>query len=235
MYKERISVFKVLSNVISIGAGNIAKFVLAMLIPSLVFFIICLFSGLITGSVTILSGFSIGEVLLCIIVYLVMIFAICIPLSVGTYYIARNYQDTHKIVFSDILVCFKKNMVLKSIGLSLLMTIILIVGYILLVIPGVILTYMFIFAFIVMIDNPKLGILEVISLSAKLSKGYKLKIFGYNILLGIIPALVYVLLRWSIVGILIYFIICLVISAFNLLGLGFFYMDSLDWLQNQVK
>lgn len=235
MYKERITVGKVLSNVFSsVGVVNIVKFVVAMIIPSLAFFVLSICSGLIVGSAAIMSGSSIGEILLCVIAGLVMIFGICIPLSVGIYSIARGYQDTHEITISNILVCFKKNMILKSIGLSFLLTIIITVGIILFVIPGIILAFMFAFAFFVMIDNPELGILDIISLSAKLTKGYKLKIFGYNILLGIIPGILYIILRESIAGIVVYFIISLVVSALTFLGLSFFYMDSIE-MKNRVE
>jgi|GEM_PF-2891225 len=227
MDKERITISKVLSNVFySVGAANIIKLALAMLIPSLAFFVLSICSGLIVGSAALMSGSSIGEILLCVIIGLVVIFGVCIPLSVGIYYIARAYHDTHEITFSNIIICFKENMILKSIGLSFLLTIIITVGIILFVIPGIILAFMFAFAFFVMLDNPELGILEIISLSAKLTKGYKLKIFGYNILLGIIPGLLYILLRASTAGLVIYFIISLVVSALTFLGLSFFYMDS---------
>lgn len=229
MDKDRITVGKVLSNVFSsVGALNIAKFVVAMIIPALGFFILSICSALIVGSAALMSGTSMSEILLCVIAGLVVIFGICIPLSVGIYSIARGYQDTHEVAISNILVCFKENMILKSIGLSFLLTIIITVGIILFVIPGIILVFMFAFAFFVMLDNPELGILDIISLSAKLTKGYKLKILIYNILLGIISALLYILLRGSIVGIAIYFIISLIVSAFTFLGLSFFYMNSLE-------
>lgn len=235
MDKERITVFRVLSNVFSsVGVVNIAKLVVAMIIPSLAFFVLSICSGLIVGSAAIMSGSSVGEILLCVIAGLVVIFGICIPLSVGIYSIARGYQDTHEIIFSNILVCFKENMVLKSIGLSFLLTIIIAVGIILFIIPGIIFAFMFAFAFFVMLDNPELGILDIISLSAKLAKGYKFKIFLYNIVLGIIPGLLYILLRESIAGIAIYFIISLVVSALTFLGLSFFYMDSVE-TQNRVE
>ncbi|MFL0249482.1 hypothetical protein ACJDT4_03535 [Clostridium neuense] len=235
MYKERISVFKVLSNVFSMGAANIIKFVVAMVIPALAFLLMSFCSGLIIGSAAIMSEHSAGEILLCAIITLVVTFGVCIPLSIGIYCISRNYQDKHEIIFSDIFVCFKENIMLKSIGLTFLLGLILVVGYILFIIPGIILTYMFIFAFFVMIDNTDLGILEIISLTAKLTKGYKLKIFGYNIILGIIPGILYMVLRGSTLGCIIYFIISLIVSAVNLLGLSFFYMDSLDWFNNATK
>lgn len=235
MNKERITISKVLSNVFhSVGAANIVKFVVAMLIPSLIFFILSICSGLIVSSAAIMEETSVGKILLSIIVCLVVVFGVCIPLSVGVYCIARKYQDTHEIIFSNILVCFKENMMLKSIGLSLLLTIIITIGTLLFVVPGIILALMFVFSFFVMIDNPELGVLEIISLSAKLSKGYKLKIFGYNILLGIIPGILCMILRGSTVGIIIYFIISLFVSALTFLGLSFFYMDSLE-TQNRVE
>lgn len=228
MYKERITVGKVISNVFSsVGAVNIAKFVVAMIIPSLAFFILSICSVLIVTSAALMSGSSIVEVLLSVIAGLVVIVAVCIPLSVGIYSIVRKYQDTHEIIISNILICFKENMI-KSIGLSFLLAIIIALGTILFVIPGIIFAVMFAFAFFVMLDNPELSILDIISLSTKLTKGYKLKIFGYNILIGIIPGLLVILFRGSAEGLVIYFIISLVVWALVFLGLSFFYMDSLE-------
>lgn len=226
MYKERIKVLEVFSKVFSVGAANIAKFILATFIPSLAILFTCFCSGLIIGSAALLSGTSLSKILLCTIVCLVVIFGVCIPLNVGLYSIARKYQDTQEIKFSNIATCFREHMVLKSIGLSFLLAIIIIVGTLLLVVPGIILSLMFVFAFFVMLDNPELGILEVISLSAKMAKGYKLKILGYCILLAIIPGIFYILLHTSIVGFVIYYIISLIVSAFTFFGLSFFYMDS---------
>ncbi|WP_234123675.1 DUF975 family protein [Clostridium hydrogenum] len=226
MYKEKISVGEVFSKVFSIRATNIGKFIGIILVPGLVLLVMSFLLGLIATGAAI-GGISVGGILLIVIVCSLVILLLCIPLSIGTYYVARKYHDTQEITFSNILICFRENMILKSIGLSLLIGIILIVGYILFIVPGIILTYMFIFAFFVMVDNPELGILDIISLSAKLSKGYKLKAFGYTFLLGIIPALLSLLLRGTTLGGILSLVLSLIIGALNLLGLSFFYIDSL--------
>ena len=55
--------------------------------------------------------------------------------------------------------------------------VIIAVGYILFVIPGIIFTYMLAQIFYLLADNPQIGAVEVLKKSAEMMKGYKWKLF----------------------------------------------------------
>ena len=78
------------------------------------------------------------------------------------------------------------------------MIVLVILGMILLIIPGIILAFGFSMAYFVMIDKPELGIVDTLKESWKIMKGNKTKLMGLS--LRFIP--------WAILGIL-----CLVVGV----------------------
>ena len=70
--------------------------------------------------------------------------------------------------------------------------VILVVGYFLFIIPGIIFTYMLSQIFYLLADNPQIGAVEVLKKSAEMMKGYKWKLFCLHLsfigwyLLGIV-------------------------------------------------
>lgn len=68
----------------------------------------------------------------------------------------------------------------RYLGLSLLLLVILGIGFVLLIIPGIILSIMFQFAPYLVIDKG-LGPIEALKESARLTKGYKWKLLRFNI------------------------------------------------------
>ena len=86
----------------------------------------------------------------------------------------------------------------KALGVYFLMIILIILGMILLIIPGIILAFGFSMAYYVMIDKPELGIVDTLKESWKIMKGNKTKLLGLS--LRFIP--------WAILGIL-----CLVVGV----------------------
>lgn len=70
--------------------------------------------------------------------------------------------------------------------------VILVVGYFLFIIPGIIFTYMLSQIFFIIADNPQIGAVEVLKKSAEMMKGYKWKLFCLHLsfigwyLLGIV-------------------------------------------------
>lgn len=223
--KERISVFEVLLKVFSMGAANIVKYIAVMFIPALVLFFMCFCSMLIiTGAA--INGFSIVVLAAAVLFCILMIVLICIPLSIGTYFVANQYHNTHEIQFYNIAICFRQNFILKSIGLSVLVGLITIAGYVLFLVPGIIFAYMLAFSFFIIIDNPTFGIFDIISLSKELSRTYKLKMLLYSLIIEVIPVIIYILIRGSLIGNVVSFIIILIAMSLNLLGLSFFYVDA---------
>lgn len=70
---------------------------------------------------------------------------------------------------------------LKYLILSIVYGIIIILGFILLIVPGVILTLMFSQVAFIMLDNPDMGVFDIIKESARLMKGHKGQLFVLNL------------------------------------------------------
>lgn len=113
-------------------------------------------------------------------------------MSIGMCRLSLNYAyDDKQPAFKDIFVGFQ--VILKVIGLFILLFIIILVGIILLVIPGIIFTYMFSQAYYILADDNSKSIIQCLKESAGMMKGYKFKYFvlllsflGWTIL-GMIP------------------------------------------------
>lgn len=67
--------------------------------------------------------------------------------------------------------------VFKFLGIYIMYTLVITLGFILLIIPGLILSYSYSQFMFVFIDNPDIGILECLRTSRRLMKGYKWKLF----------------------------------------------------------
>lgn len=113
-------------------------------------------------------------------------------MSMGVCRLSLNYAyDDKQPAFTDIFSGF--NVILKVIGLFILLGIIIAVGMILLIIPGIIFTYMFSQAYFILADDNSKSIIQCLKESAGMMKGYKFKYFvlllsflGW-IILGVIP------------------------------------------------
>lgn len=81
----------------------------------------------------------------------------------------------------------------RFLGESVLYSLIILVGIILLVVPGIIFAIMFAFASIIIVDT-KSGIIDSLKESANITKGSKMKLLGFFIVLGLINMLGYVAL-----------------------------------------
>lgn len=68
-------------------------------------------------------------------------------------------------------------MYLNSLVAFVLLAVILTVGYLLFVIPGLVFTYMYFQVFFIMADNPDISPIDALSRSARMMKGYKWKLF----------------------------------------------------------
>lgn len=65
----------------------------------------------------------------------------------------------------------------KVIGLYLIVTISIVIGMLMFIVPGVIISLMFSQALYVLADNPEIGIFDALERSCSLTKGYKWDIF----------------------------------------------------------
>ncbi|OOM14381.1 DUF975 family protein [Clostridium saccharobutylicum] len=151
-------------------------FVAGILIPIIVNFI----SRLVSHSVVL-------SIIMCLISII-----IDVTIGVGLCRFSLNYADENKEPeFADIFSGFK--IVLKAIGLYILMMIIVMIGLIVFIVPGIILIYMFSQSFFILADDNSKSIIECLKESANMMKGHKIEYFilllsflGW-IILGIIP------------------------------------------------
>lgn len=137
-----------------------------------------------------ISGFFEDNTVIFVIVTLVSL-VVSSAMSVGMCKFSLNYAyDENQPVLGDIFSGFK--IILKAIGLFFLLGIIVLVGTILLVIPGIILSFMFSQSYFILADDNSKSIIQCLKESAAMMKGYKLKYFVLSlsflgwIILGII-------------------------------------------------
>lgn len=117
------------------------------------------------------------------------------PLSLGfsiySLNLFRNGSANYNSVFDGF------NSLGKALGVYFLMVILIIIGIILLIVPGIILALGLSMVYYVMIDKPELGVVDTLKESWRIMKGNKTKLLGLS--LRFIP--------WAILGIL-----CLVVG-----------------------
>lgn len=101
------------------------------------------------------------------------------------------------------LVIWKKNLFFRIAGIVILQTIGIIMGFILLVIPGIYLMYAWRYVAYIAIDEPDLPIMDVFSKSMTMVNGNKLNLFimdisffGWYLVVGLVASLSFGLLGW---------------------------------------
>ena len=111
-------------------------------------------------------------------------------LSIGVCRFFINLTGDSNSQFSDLWYGF--NNILKAFGVSLLVALLVFLGSLLFVVPGIILTYMYSQVYYVMAQNPELSVIDVLKESARIMKGHKFELFvlelsflGWMILVGI--------------------------------------------------
>ncbi len=139
----------------------------------------------------IISRFAEDEIALFILLTLVSM-VISTVMSIGMCRFSLNYayEDKNpelKDIFSGFPV------ILKAIGLSILLGIIVIVGTILLIVPGIIFSFMFSQCYYILADDNSKSIIQCLKESAAMMKGYKFEYFVLGLsflgwlILGMIP------------------------------------------------
>ncbi len=101
-------------------------------------------------------------------------------LAFGFYLIVIDLKAGKKLDFNNYGVPFKDlNQVIKMIAASLLIGLIVLLGLILFIVPGVIFALMYSQTMFVMMDDPAIGIREAMDKSKELMKGYKAHLLGF--------------------------------------------------------
>lgn len=116
------------------------------------------------------------------------------PLTIGQCRFFINLSNRSNPKFSDLWYGF--NNILKAIGVTLVITllvgVIVFIGVILLIITGIILSFMYSQVYYIMAENPEMSIIDCLKESSRIMKGHKMDLFvlelsflGWVILMGI--------------------------------------------------
>lgn len=111
-------------------------------------------------------------------IYMVaMILVVCVNLTLlmGYLYFNLNLAGGGEVRFDNIFARFNK--ILKISGLYFMVALFTMLWWLLLIIPGIIASFRYVMAPYIIAENPEIGILEAITKSKEMMKGYKWKYF----------------------------------------------------------
>ncbi|MCB9819301.1 hypothetical protein H6789_01135 [Candidatus Nomurabacteria bacterium] len=169
-----IQLFK---NSLSIVGANFSLFLTILLIPIIVSFFTALFAPNPATGVMVTYESVIYMILMVIYVIISILMSIALILAIN------NNSLTAKDAYTQAMTYFW-----KYVGLSILMTIILMVGFLLLIIPGIILSVWFAFAtYVLILENG--GIVDSLKKSREYVRGKWWGVFGRLIVMSIFIAL----------------------------------------------
>ena len=141
-----------------------------------VFFLICFAVGFVLGFGGGFAGLNEKHVeLLAEIIGIVI--SCLFGFGMTNFYLklSRNENVTWKELFS------KTNMFGSYLLITLLVSVLVSLGAFLLIIPGIILAMAYSMVYYVKLDNPELGVLEVLGKSSRMMKGHKMDYFILNL------------------------------------------------------
>ena len=97
------------------------------------------------------------------------------PLTIGQCKFFINLANRSNPKFSDLWYGF--NNMLRAIGVTLLVGVIVFIGSILFIIPGIILAFMYSQVYYIMAENPEMSIMNCLKESSRIMKGHKMDLF----------------------------------------------------------
>lgn len=103
-------------------------------------------------------------------------------LMFGFYVISLDVLNGQEIDVNKFIEPFKDlNQALKLIAVSLLVGLLVGIGFALFLVPGIILMMMWSQASFIMMENPELGVLDAMKKSSEMMKGYKMDLFIFHL------------------------------------------------------
>lgn len=118
-----------------------------------------------------------AELVSAIVSIIVNIFTIIISGGIARFYL--NFATEDSPSYGDLF--SQAGLFLKILGITALMTLLFMLGLILLVIPGIIMIYMYSMSIYVLIDDPSKGVIECLRESRYMMKGHKWQFFVLNL------------------------------------------------------
>jgi hypothetical protein len=132
-----------------------------------------------------------GRIIVMVIILLVIASAviIAITIEIGRMKIAFHVFDEKEDYLTwNVYRNFEKGMIGRYFLTLSLLALILLVGYVFLIVPGIILSLMYQFVLLILVEK-QTKIIESFKISYRLTNGIKSSIFGYTILAGLISIL----------------------------------------------
>lgn len=103
-------------------------------------------------------------------------------LAGGIFILSKKLLESRTFDFNDLFACFKDlTHAAKLLGVSLLTGLIIIGGFILFIIPGIIFAYQYSQAIYVMVENPEMGVWDAMKESKRLMVGHKFEFFIFGL------------------------------------------------------
>lgn len=115
-----------------------------------------------------------GESVLISSIVLLLVFYLSASIQVGISLFCLDIYNGKGINFSTLFGSFST---LKPLAITILLTLIIGVGFILLIIPGIILGLMYSQAYYILAEEPNIAVLEALKKSEKMMKGKKMQLF----------------------------------------------------------
>ncbi len=131
-------------------------------------------------------------IIIAAIILILIVIAVFLLIAVVSYYL---YNSIHDAIFNTNLEKASLGLVVK---VNFIVGIKIILGFILFIIPGIIATVKYAPTNYVLCKNPHLTSKEILSKTRELSKGFRWKIFGYNIGISILYGIISVIISMSI-------------------------------------
>ncbi|MGN0144620.1 MAG: DUF975 family protein [Clostridium sp.] len=132
-------------------------------------------SGIICGIISCIGSIAESEEIM-IIGYIVAII-ISGPMCYGLCTFILNIVRGKDASISDIFAGFNGKVIIKAFIIMILTSIAITIGYIILIIPGIILSIMFSQSFFILVDNNDLSAIDCMKLSCEMMKGNKMYLF----------------------------------------------------------
>lgn len=149
-----------------------------------------LLAGIIASIFSGLSNFADSDLLKIVLELLTVLVSGAIAYGLCT--LSLNFANNNDAQISDIFAGFNSKVYLKSLCLCILIGIVVTIGFILLIIPGIILSLMYSQAFFILCEDNDKSVIQCMKESSELMKGHKWEFFvlGLSFILWIILGII---------------------------------------------
>lgn len=134
-----------------------------------------LVGGIILGVIPSITTFVESKGIECILGIVVIL--ISGSIVYGMYRFALSFTEGKKPQFSELFSGFDGKVFLKCLGLYIIMTIAITIGFIILIVPGIIISLMYSQAYFILCEDNSKSVMQCLKESAEMMKGHKWEYF----------------------------------------------------------